>query len=191
MRSTVFGSNSTFQPVGPEPDSSICSATAVPELISRIGMRASLPAVALPLRIPSRPAMSIFGWPVTSITRSEVTVASSAMALATTLYLSALTVFGGRILSLTSFSCPASAGRGFLRDVETKLQRDLVVGRRHHRSDGLAVADQSRGPALRRAGDRQFEALGRQRVILQAQVDGRGCSGPHADGRIVGQQEQP
>ena len=46
MRSTVFGSNATFQPLGPEPDSSICSAGAVPEFVSTTGIVVSVPAAA-------------------------------------------------------------------------------------------------------------------------------------------------
>src|SRR4029453_5355872 len=111
MRSTVFGSNSTFQPLGPEPDSSTCSAGAGPVLVTRIGTDFSGPALALVLRIPSRPAMSILGWPVMSTTRSLVTTASSAVARATALNLPAATVFGGRTLNLTSLDWPGSSGR--------------------------------------------------------------------------------
>ena len=42
----VFGSNSTFQPLGAEPDSSTASAGAVPVLVTMIGIVVSLPAVA-------------------------------------------------------------------------------------------------------------------------------------------------
>ena len=38
IRSMVFGSKLTFQPLGPEPDSSICSAGAVPELVISTGI---------------------------------------------------------------------------------------------------------------------------------------------------------
>ena len=54
--------------------------------------------------------MSILGWPVMSRTSSVVAVASSADTFATTLYLPAATVFGGRTLSLTSFDWPGSSG---------------------------------------------------------------------------------
>src|SRR5262249_57314061 len=111
--STVFGSNSTFQPLGPEPDSSTCSAAAVPVLVTRIGTEASTPADALVLRMPSRPLISILGWPVMSTTRSLLTTASSAVAFAATLNLPAATVFGGRTLNLTSFDWPGSSGRAF------------------------------------------------------------------------------
>src|SRR5215470_8676069 len=110
MRSTVFGSNSTFQPLGPEPDNSTCSAAAVPVLVTTIGTEVSAPALALVLRIPSRPAMSILGWPVMSTTKSVVTTASSAVAFALTLVLPAATVFGGRTLNFTSLDWPGSSG---------------------------------------------------------------------------------
>src|SRR5262245_37390697 len=110
MRSIVFGSNSTFQPLGAEPDSSTCSAAAVPVLVIWIGTEVSSPALALALRRPSRPAISILGWPVISTTRSLLTTASSAVVLAATLNLPAATVFGGRTLNLTSLDWPGSSG---------------------------------------------------------------------------------
>src|SRR5258705_9480298 len=102
MRSTVFGSNSTFQPPGPEPDNSTCSAAAVPVLVTRIGTEVSTPADALVLRRPSRPEISILGWPVMSTTRSLLTTASSAGVLGATLHLPAASGFGGRTLHLMS-----------------------------------------------------------------------------------------
>src|SRR5262249_29697745 len=55
MRSTVLGLKLTFHPGGTVPDSSICSAAAVPELVRITGIDDSWPAEALALRTPSRP----------------------------------------------------------------------------------------------------------------------------------------
>ena len=110
MRSIVFGSNSTFQPLGAEPDNSTASAGAVPVLVTMTGIVVSWPAVALALSRPSRPASSIFGVPVMSRPSSAVAVASSAVARAVTLCWPTPIVFGGRTLSLTSFDWPASSG---------------------------------------------------------------------------------
>ncbi len=89
MRSTVLGENSSFQPDGAEPESSTCSAGAVPVLVRMTGIEVSTPADARALSRPSRPLMSILGWPVMSSARSLVAVASSAETLATMLYLPA------------------------------------------------------------------------------------------------------
>src|SRR5436190_19830129 len=102
MRSTVFGSKLIFQPLGPEPDSSTGSAAAVPAFVGTTGTELSTPADALALTRPSRPVMSILGWPVMSMVRSVLAEASSAETLASTLYFPAATVFGGFTLSLTS-----------------------------------------------------------------------------------------
>ena len=83
------------------------------------------------------------------------------------------------------------AHRRILGDVEAKLERDAGVGRRQHRLDRLAAADDGRGPALRHARHRNLQALGRHGVVLQAQADRRGRAWADADGRIIGQQEQP
>src|SRR5262249_43803212 len=110
MRSIVFGSNVIFQPFGPEPDSSIWSAGAVPELVIRIGIVVSTPAVARADTRPSRPVMSSFGWPVISSTTSVFAVTSSAAARMVTGKRPAPMVLGGRTFSFTSLDWPASIG---------------------------------------------------------------------------------
>ena len=60
MRSIVFGLNSIFHPLGPEPDNSTSSAGAVPVLVTRIATVVSWPAVARALSNPSRPEISSF-----------------------------------------------------------------------------------------------------------------------------------
>ena len=84
MRSMVFGSNATFQPLGALLVSSISSAGAVPVLVTTIGIEASLPASARALSTPSRPAMLSCGWPVISSATLVSAEASSAEALTET-----------------------------------------------------------------------------------------------------------
>ena len=83
------------------------------------------------------------------------------------------------------------ADRRILGHVEPQLERDAGVGGRQRRRDRLAAAHQGRRPARGTPGHRQREPLGRQRIVLQAQVDGRGGARPQRDGGIVGQEEQP
>src|ERR1051326_6749633 len=106
----LFGLNVTFQPLGPEPDSSMSSAEAVPTLVTTIGTVVSLPADARVEISPSRPLSNSFGWPVMSRPSSAVAEVSSAATRATTLYLPGPAVFGGVTLSLTSLAWPASIG---------------------------------------------------------------------------------
>ena len=84
MRSMVFGSKATFQPLGALLESSISSAGAVPVLVTTIGIEASLPASARALSTPSRPAIDSFGWPVISSATLASAVASSAVAFTET-----------------------------------------------------------------------------------------------------------
>ncbi len=80
---------------------------------------------------------------------------------------------------------------GIGRHVEAQLQADALVGRRHRGRDRLAAAEQRRGPARRRAVDRERVALGRQAVILQPQRHRRGGSRPHRHRRVIGEQIEP
>ena len=85
MRSMVFGSKVTFHPLGAEPESWMSSAGAVPVLVMTTGTVVSLPAEARVETRPSRPLMSIRGWPVMLRPRSAVAEASSAATRAVTL----------------------------------------------------------------------------------------------------------
>ena len=80
-------------------------------------------------------------------------------------------------------------GRGF-RHVQPQFQRNIGIGRRHCRSDGLAATHQRRRPTGRHAGNQQAKPLGRQVVILQLQIDRGGLAGPQRHRRIVAHQIQ-
>src|SRR6202011_5311711 len=54
--SSDLGSNTTFHPLGPLPESSTSSAGAVPVLVISIGIEDSLPATAVALNMPPPPA---------------------------------------------------------------------------------------------------------------------------------------
>ena len=82
----------------------------MPVLVISIGIEDSLPATALALNTPPRPATESCGWPVMSSTTLVSTLASSAAARIVTGYWPAFTVLGGRTLSLTSLLWPASIG---------------------------------------------------------------------------------
>src|SRR5581483_10719397 len=85
MRSTVFGSNSIFQPLGAEPLTWMSSAGAVPVLVMTIGTEVYLPADERDENRHSRPLISSLVWPVMVRPRSAVTDASSALTRAVTL----------------------------------------------------------------------------------------------------------
>src|SRR2546423_15608956 len=100
MRSRVFGSKVTFQPLGAEPDSSTSSAGAVPVLVTRIATELSTPAVARVDNRPPRPERSSLGWAGAAGPGAEGALGASEETRAGSLYFPAPMGVGGVALSL-------------------------------------------------------------------------------------------